>query len=343
MKEQEKFEDIETIAQYGTKSLEQMERHAAVSAGFHDYEQDSFADKQMIANLCTQYKVFFEDDPKFSKFLDEMNAYAELDPYEHNNYLKEMNYVTNLSSKIEEMHRLLDEQEKEFLVSEDNSDIEAYNKLSEQDKMKADREYVLKEETIDNRRRALLSFEAYFENIRRGNLKDMDGLSDDANDKIKEANKISGRTLIDFEDEQGRKCYYINSSGGVVVRKPADYVPEMMRMAGGEYIFSNSDLGTDDNALSTMTIQPETFYEKAWDADVLIYNSDIAGSVESISELMEKYPLLSDFTAVKNGDIWCTEKNMFQQTTGAADMIAELHLIFTGEADNKMNFMYRLE
>ena len=58
---------------------------------------------------------------------------------------------------------------------------------------------------------------------------------------------------------------------------------------------------------------------------------------------MEKYPLLSDFTAVKNGDVWCTEKNMFQQTTGAADMIAELHLIFTGEADNKMNFMYRLE
>ena len=128
-----------------------------------------------------------------------------------------------------------------------------------------------------------------------------------------------------------------------MVRKPSDYVPEMMRMAGGEYIFSNSDLGTDDNALSTMTIQPETFYEKAWDADVLIYNSDIAGSVESISELMEKYPLLSDFTAVKNGDVWCTEKNMFQQTTGAADMIAELHLIFTGEADNKMNFMYRLE
>ncbi|MCR5291798.1 MAG: hypothetical protein K6E28_02780 [Eubacterium sp.] len=219
MKEEEKFEDIETIAQYGTKSLEQMERHAAVSAGFHDYEQDSFADKQMIANLCTQYKVFFEDNPKFSKFLDEMNAYAELDPYEHNNYLKEMNYVTNLSSKIEEMHRLLDEQEKEFLVSEDNSDIEAYNKLSEQDKMKADREYVLKEETIDNRRRALLSFEAYFENIRRGNLKDMDGLSDDANDKIKEANKISGRTLIDFEDEQGRKCYYINSSGAALDTK----------------------------------------------------------------------------------------------------------------------------
>ena len=147
------------------------------------------------------------------------------------------------------------------------------------------------------------------------------------------------------EEKTGRTAafFYINSAGGVVVRKPSDYVPEMMRMAGGEYIFTNADLKTDDNALSTMTIQPETFYEKAWDADVLIYNSDILGSVSTVSELLEKYPLLKDFTAVKNGDVWCTEKNMFQQSTGAADMIKELHSIFKGEADDKMEFMYRLE
>lgn len=146
-------------------------------------------------------------------------------------------------------------------------------------------------------------------------------------------------------DKSGKKTafFYINSSGGVVVRKPADYVPEMIRMAGGEYIFTADDLNTDENALSTMTIQPESFYEKAWDADVLIYNSTIAGEVSTISELKEKYPLLNDFTAVKSGDVWCTEKNMFQQTTGAADMISELHSIFTGEANEKMNFIYRLE
>lgn len=146
-------------------------------------------------------------------------------------------------------------------------------------------------------------------------------------------------------EKSGKKTafFYINSSGGVVVRKPADYVPEMIRMAGGEYIFTADDLNTDENALSTKTIQPESFYEKAWDADVLIYNSNIAGEVSTIGELKEKYPLLSDFTAVKNGEVWCTEKNMFQQTTGAADMISELHSIFTGDAKNQMNFMYRLE
>ncbi len=137
--------------------------------------------------------------------------------------------------------------------------------------------------------------------------------------------------------------FYVNSSGGFVIRKPNDYVPEMMRMAGGDYIFDSTDLGVDENSLSTMTVQPEVFCEKAWDADILIYNSTVLGEISSLNELTQKYPMLKDFTAVKNRNVWCTEKNMFQQTTGAADMIKELHSIFVGEADNKMDFMYRLE
>ena len=116
-----------------------------------------------------------------------------------------------------------------------------------------------------------------------------------------------------------------------------------MRMAGGEYIFTNDDLKTDENALSSMTIQPEVFYEKACDADIIFYNSDITGSVAGIDDIIKKYPLLKDFKAVKNGEVWCTEKNIYQQTTGAADMIKEFHSVFKGEADDYMNFMYRLE
>jgi len=69
--------EISVIAKYGEQSLEQLERHAKINAGFHDYEEDSFADKQMIGNLCVQYKVFFEGDPKFSSFLNEMKEYSE--------------------------------------------------------------------------------------------------------------------------------------------------------------------------------------------------------------------------------------------------------------------------
>ena len=159
------------------------------------------------------------------------------------------------------------------------------------------------------------------------------------NSKISQIEEI----LSSEKTEKKAAFFYINSSGGVVIRKPNDYVPEMMRMAGGEYIFDSNDLGTDENALSTMTVQPEVFCDKAWGADILIYNSTILGEIASLNELTEKYPMLKEFKAVKNGDVWCTEKNMFQQTTGAADMIKELHSIFVGEAEDKMNYLYRLE
>jgi iron complex transport system substrate-binding protein len=173
------------------------------------------------------------------------------------------------------------------------------------------------------------------------------GLIFDCEDKAKKLfdEKETQLTEILSEENTGKKVafFYINSSGGVVVRKPADYVPEMIRMAGGEYIFSSEDLNTNENALSTMTIQPETFYQKAQDTDILIYNSDITGSISSVNELIAKFPLIADFKAVKEKNVWCSEKNVFQQSLGAADMIRELHSIITGEADSEMTFIYRLE
>lgn len=158
-------------------------------------------------------------------------------------------------------------------------------------------------------------------------------------------NRVSQLDSILNAEKTDKKAafFYVNTSGGVVIRKPNDYIPEMMRMAGGDYIFDSDDLGADENSLSTMTVQPEVFCEKAWNADIIIYNSTILGEIPSLNELIKKYPMLKDFTAVKNGEVWCTEKNMFQQTTGAADMIKELHSIFVGEAEDKMDYMYRLE
>ena len=89
-----------------------------------------------------------------------------------------------------------------------------------------------------------------------------------------------------------------------------------------------------------MNIQMEAFYAGAKDADYLIYNSTIDGAVSTIDQLLQKSPLLADFAAVQSGNVWCTEQNMFQQTTGAADMIADLHAVVTGEADGKTQLTY---
>lgn len=157
-------------------------------------------------------------------------------------------------------------------------------------------------------------------------------------DKVKQLDGIlteesTGKTVAFF---------YISSSGYANVRKPGDYVSKMIELAGGTYIFS--ELETEENALSTMNMQMEAFYAGACDADYLIYNSTIDGELQTIDQLLEKSGLLADFKAVKEGNVWCTEKNMFQQMTGASDMIADFHAIVTGEADNEtqLTFLHRL-
>ena len=63
-----------------------------------------------------------------------------------------------------------------------------------------------------------------------------------------------------------------------------------------------------------MTIQMESFYAGARDADVLIYNSTIEGELETVEQLLEKSSLLADFKAVQEGNVWCIEKNFYQES-----------------------------
>ena len=136
--------------------------------------------------------------------------------------------------------------------------------------------------------------------------------------------------------------FYINSTGTVNVRKSGDYVSEMIRLAGGEYVPQTGE--EDDNALSTMNMQMEDFYASVKDADYLIYNSTVDGELTAVSELFSKSPLLADFKAVKEGNVWCTEKNLFQETTGLGVMIEDIHRILSGEAEeDSCTYMHRLK
>lgn len=137
--------------------------------------------------------------------------------------------------------------------------------------------------------------------------------------------------------------FYVSSNGYVNVRKSGDYVSKMIQLAGGNYIFS--DLGGEDNALSTMNMQMEEFYAKAKDADYLIYNSAIDSELTSLEELFDKSTLLKDFKAVKEGNVWCTEKNLFQETTGLGKMIEDIHTILTQESSSldQLNYMHKLQ
>ncbi len=135
--------------------------------------------------------------------------------------------------------------------------------------------------------------------------------------------------------------FYISSSGNAVVRKNGDYVTKMIELAGGEYVFTGLD---DGSATGSANLNMEQFYLEAKDADIIIYNSSIDGEVRTIGELLGKSGLLADFEAVKNGDVWCTGKNLFQETTGFGYLIADMHRIFTGDLDDsdELRFLYKL-
>ena len=137
--------------------------------------------------------------------------------------------------------------------------------------------------------------------------------------------------------------FHISSSGLVVVRKSGDYVSKMIELAGGKYVFDN--IGDPEKSTSTVTIDMESFFAAAKDADVIIYNSTIAGEVNNLAELAEKNNLLKEFKAFKNGNVWCTHQNMYQDTTHIGQMIQSLSLIFSGEADalDNIPYFYRLK
>ena len=134
--------------------------------------------------------------------------------------------------------------------------------------------------------------------------------------------------------------FYINSMGTVNVRKTGDYVAEMIQMAGGSYLPDQP--AENDNALSTMNMDMESFYQAAREADVLIYNSTIGGELQTLDQLLDKSPLLADFKAVQTGNVWCTGKNMFQESMALGDMIGEIHRVLTEEDPQGLAYLHRL-
>ena len=137
--------------------------------------------------------------------------------------------------------------------------------------------------------------------------------------------------------------FAVTANGSVTVRKSGDYIAKAIDLAGGVYV--PKGLAEEANALSTMNIQMETFYNEAKDADILIYNSTIEANLETIEQLVEKSAPLADFKAVQSGNVWCTGKSMFQESQSVGEMILDIHNILTQEkeADGSLTYLYRLK
>ena len=170
-----------------------------------------------------------------------------------------------------------------------------------------------------------------------GALLDQEEKADQLFEKQKEALK-----RVEAEESTGKTVafFYITSNGLVQVRQSTDYIPKMIELAGGKYVFEN--LGDPDSRRSTVNLQLEDFYDGAQDADFLVYNTTIDRQVQTLEDLLKKCSLLKDFKAVKNHHVWCTTEDMYQQSMSAGNLIEDFHRMLTGD-DKETRYLYRLK
>ncbi len=140
--------------------------------------------------------------------------------------------------------------------------------------------------------------------------------------------------------------FYIGTNGSVNVRREQDYVSRMIDMAGGRYMLQDLEnaLPESDSGSGSITVQMESFYAAAKDADVLIYNGTLGEPLEDLDELLGKSPLLEDFKAVKNERVYCSRESLFQEVTGTCRMVTDFYRVITQtDEDEGLTYLQKLE
>lgn len=163
-----------------------------------------------------------------------------------------------------------------------------------------------------------------------------------AEEIFEEQCQIMERVVAEEATDKSVAFFYITTNGMFNVRSSYDYVPKMIELAGGKYIFEN--LGEEDSKRSTVSMQAEEFYNVAKEADYLVYNSTIDGELRTIEELLDKEGMLKDFKAIEKGNVWCTTKDLYQESMSIGGMIEDFYYMMSGneELQGNMRYMYPL-
>ena len=134
--------------------------------------------------------------------------------------------------------------------------------------------------------------------------------------------------------------FYITSSGKLYVRNAGDYVAKMVELAGGDYIFD--DLNTDKTGTQAMEI--ESFYDRAKDADYIIYIWSMGGKPSALSDLISYNSVLSDLKAVEDGNVWCTTPDFFQISDTIGRMINDINKMMTADDSvDELTYLIKLK
>lgn len=120
---------------------------------------------------------------------------------------------------------------------------------------------------------------------------------------------------------------------GTSVKRSGDYSIKMFELAGGTYGLA----GLVEEGTGAYKITPEEFYAQAQDMDILIHEN-MGTFIETKDQLLQYGDYLGDLKALKEGRVYATKENYWQEMDKTAEMIEDLHAIIKGEATGDLYF-----
>ena len=164
---------------------------------------------------------------------------------------------------------------------------------------------------------------------------------DVAEEKFQAQEKILD-DLKDFENTGKTVAFFaVNSNNTITARRSDDFIPNMIELAGGKYIFEN--LQNVSGNSPSVRISMEEFYNTAVNADFLVYNGTIEDPLASVEELIGKDKLFEEFKAVKEGNVFSVDKTWYQSTATIGYLITDLNIMVTGGDPSQMTFLTKVE
>lgn len=152
-----------------------------------------------------------------------------------------------------------------------------------------------------------------------GKEEDAENAFDEQKKLYTEALPDTGRTVVYF---------YINSQGLVVCPRPDSSVAKMIAAAGGIYLYP--DIRTDENRLSTMKVDMESYMAAASGADIIIYDGAI-DTVNGLSDIVAKNAQLSDFKAIRENKVYISASDAYQNSDDTGTTVHDLTLTINGQ------------
>lgn len=164
---------------------------------------------------------------------------------------------------------------------------------------------------------------------------DQVGILNETLEKIGELAETDRKSVLIFYTTSSKETYY--------VRNAADYVTELVNLAGGKQV---SEIGAGKSGNTKM--DQETFAATCSQADYVLYNWTSGASGvedETLQGLIDARlgNWFKEFKAYKDGNVWRTSNDFYQKMDKMGEMVMDIYnMLYNDEVSDTLEYVNRL-